>query len=277
MAYKKENRNKHLAGIVLPVVAGILFGLFTIRPAAAHDPLFGEGPRVMWLNGWGFEARYEWNKALRENENGIEYSAEYGVTPNWTVSLHNKQIFYNRLGPAGLKDLEFHTKYRFYHDDVLGGTYQITTLGAVIFPTGRNRLSSNATDFAAGMAADYEGRRWLVFGDVRYRVNTKGSNQINPGNVFLYDASIGVRPVESGFYKPDVVLMGGLNGQVFGRQKRNGESLSGSAGSRLFAYAGAWITYRNLAIKPGIQIPLYDHLRDNHPRFNFVFSVEMHF
>ena len=269
--------NRYFARMTIPVIAGVILTLLTIRPAEAHNPIFGVGPRVMWLNGWGLEAGLNWDKALRESRTGIAYSAEYGVTPNWTVSLNTDQIFHNTGGTEGLGDLLFRTKYRFYRNDVLGGIYQISAIGAVNFPSGKGSMSSHSTDFVGGMAADYEGRRWLLFGDTRYRLNTKGSNQISQGNVFIYDAALGFRPVETSYYQPDVVLMAELNGQVFGRQSVNGQHIAGSAGSRLFAAVGAWITYRNVAFKPGIQIPVYDHLKDNHPDFNFVFSVEVHF
>lgn len=53
---------------------------------------------------------------------------------------------------------------------------------------------------------------------------------MKPGNAFLYDAALGIRPVLTGYYQLDVVLMGELNGQIFGlRDRREAASWPGSA------------------------------------------------
>ena len=124
------------------------------------------------------------------------------------------------------------SKYRFYRNDVPGGVFHAAVMVGAEFPTGASDLGSEATDVFAGLSGAFEGRRWLVFATGRYRVNTNGSSDIKRGNVFLYDAAVGLRPVKTGYYQPDLVLMAELNGQVFAERKAQGRAVEGSSGDQ---------------------------------------------
>ena len=179
-------------------------------------------------------------------------------------------------GETGLGDLLLRTKYRFYRNDIPGGVFHAAVMGGAEFPTGASGLSSESTDFFAGLSGAFEGRRWLVFATGRYRVNTKGTNDVKRGNVFLYDVALGLRPVKTGYYRPDLVLMVELNGQVFGEREVQGRAVEESSGDRLLAGFGAWVTYRNWALKPGMQVPVHTNLNGGDLDYRFVIAVEFH-
>ncbi len=256
------------------------FGFPVVRPrgeALRHEPIFGIGPRTIWKNGFGLEIGIDRDKSRREESWGLEYRVIYGLTSNWAVTAETHQVLdQSEAGDTGLGDLFLRTKYRFYRNDVPGGVFHAAVMGGAELPTGTSGLSSESTDFFAGLSAAFEGRRWLVFVTGRYRVNTKGANDVKRGNVFLYDLALGLRPVKTGYYQPDLVLMAELNGQVFGEREVNDTPIRGSSGDRLLAGFGAWATYRNWAFKPGIQIPVFNNLNGGDLHYRFVVAVEFH-
>lgn len=245
---------------------------------ARHEPIFGLGPRTIWDDGWGLEVGLDRDKADREESWGLDYHVLYGLTVNWSVTAEMHQVLTGTGDhTSGLSDLMLRSKYRFFHNDVPGGVYHAAVLGGVEFPTATGGLSAEAsTDVFGGLSGAYEGRRWLLFLTGRYRVNSEGADNVRPGNAFLYDAALGLRPVLTGYYQPDVVLMGELNGQVFGRREVNGAEVVGSAGDRLLASFGLWVTYRNWALKPGIQMPVYNDVPGGHLDYRFVVAAEVH-
>lgn len=253
-----------------------LFSLGSFSTTQAHEPIFGIGPRTIWLHGFGFEAGLNIQSYTRDAHYEMDYHTIYGVTADWAVSLSTHQPL-NGDGANGITfgNLGISSKYRFYRNDVSGGVYHAAVLGGVDLPTGNNEISPNTTDVFAGLSGAYEGRRWLMFATGRYRLNTN-LNNIERGDAFLYDIAVGIRPIKTGYYDPDVVLMAELNGQVFGANKRDGGVIPGSEGGRLFAGFGAWVTYRNWAFKPGVQVPVADNVGRESPAPRFTFGVEFH-
>lgn len=253
-----------------------LFSLGSISTTQAHEPIFGIGPRTIWQYGVGLEAGLNIQHYTRQALYEMDYHGIYGITADWAVSLSTHQPL-NGHGANGLSfgNLGISSKYRFFRNDVAGGVYHAAVLGGAELPTGDNNISPNTTDVFAGLSGAYEGRRWLMFATGRYRLNTN-VNGIERGDAFLYDLALGVRPVLTDYYEPDVVLMAELNGQVFGANKRNGTVIQNSEGGRLFAGFGAWITYRNWAVKPGLQVPVADNIGRESPVPRFTFAVEFH-
>lgn len=253
-----------------------IFSLASFSTTQAHEPIFGVGPRTIWQYGFGFEAGLNIQSYTRQALYEMDYHTIYGLTEDWALSLSTHQPL-NGHGVSGLSfgNLGISSKYRFFRNDVAGGVYHAAVLGGVDLPTGDSDISPNTTDVFAGLSGAYEGRRWLLFATGRYRLNTN-LNNLERGDAFLYDLAVGARPVLTGYYDPDVVLMAELNGQVFGANKRNGAVIPNSEGGRLFAGFGTWITYRNWAFKPGLQIPVFDNIGRESPVPRFTFAVEFH-
>jgi outer membrane putative beta-barrel porin/alpha-amylase len=277
----------------VPSLVAVLLFAFLAPPAAAqpagfgiprapqrvakHEPIFGIGPRTIWKNGLGFEVGLDRDKSRREETIGLGYHALYGITADWAVTAEADQVLSQSAGgQTGAGDVMIRSKYRFYRNDIPGGVFHAAVLGGVEFPTGTSGLSSESTDFFAGLSAAFEGRRWLMFGTGRYRFNRKGTNDIKRGNVFLYDVAMGLRPKKTSYYKPDLVIMAELNGQIFAARELEGREIAESSGSRLLAGFGAWITYRNWALKPGVQLPVYVNLEGGDLTYRFVIAVEFH-
>lgn len=269
-------------GVAGRAAAQTVSGAPDVRPPAEqinkHEPIFGLGPRTIWKGGSGLEVGLDRDKSELEESWGLDYHTLYGITANWSVTAELHQVLEGSgHHAAGLSDLTIRTKYRFFRDDVPGGVYHAAVLGGVELPTATGGLSEqSSTDFIGGLSGAFEGRRWLVFLTGRYRINTEASGGVRRGNVFLYDAAAGIRPVKTGYYAPDVVLMAELNGQIFADREVRGQLVEGTAGDRLLAGFGAWITYRNWAFKPGVQVPVYNNVKGGDLDYRFVAAVEFH-
>ncbi len=265
-------------------------GLRTAPPSgdiAKHEPLFGPGPRTIWQGGYGIGMGIEREAAAREQHWALDYHLSYGITERWgaRVEIHQENL---GTGSAfgSLGNLQVRSKYRFYLNNVPGGVYHAAALGRVSLPTGTAEHSPDATDFAGGFSTAYEGRRWLLYGTARYRLNTQGATGVDRGNVLLYDVALGIRPILTDYYQPDIVLMGEFNGEVFqssmsadsDHAQEENPKHAGPGGYRLLASFGAWITYRNWAVKPGLQVPFYDGLQGGAELdYHGVLEVEVHF
>lgn len=263
----------------------ILATVLVASSATAHEPVFGQGPRTIWKRGFGFETEIEREREEIGSVWALKYELLYGITSDIAVTLEVPHLLEKREGiqkESGLGDILLRGKWRFYRNEVWGGIYQVAVLGGIEFPTGRTSgvaLGSGSYDYFLGLAGAYEGRRWLSFGDVRYRFNNESGQGFSRPDVFLYDAAVGFRPVKTDYTKPDVVLMFEVNGEVFRQARQNGVPISGTSGDRLFGAVGAWITYRNWAFKPGFQFPLVQQMAalGQERDFRAVFSVEFHY
>jgi hypothetical protein len=280
-----ESRSLLLKGLL---VLGLLVGLEgeATQQARAHEPIFGIGPRTIWQHGFGLGVGLERDVTSLEGHWGLDYHLAYGITERWgvTAEIHQEELGHQAFG-SSFGNLRLRSKYRFYLNNIPGGVLHVAALGGLELPTGTTEHSAETTDLFGGLAAGYEGRRWLAFTSGRYRINRPVENT-DRGDIFLYDMALGLRPVKTDYYQPDVVLMAEINGQVFGEMTRAGhrhqnghrnqhEPLS-SGGHRLLGGVGAWITYRNWAVKPGIQIPLYNTLSGSNLDYHAVLEVEFH-
>ena len=265
------------------------------RSAAAHEPIFGIGPRVIWKDGLGLqvtldrERQRETTRARHGEQNeevcAIDYEFLYGLTANQAITVEVPHILQStspRGSNAGIGDILLRYKGRFYRRDVLGGVYQASVLAGVELPTGEHGVSlatgSGTYDLLAGVAADYEGRRWLIFGAGRYKHNGTTAENVDVGDALIVDAAVGFRPVRTPYLAPDTVVMVELNYHSRGRGRRRGALMPDTGREVLFLSAGVWLTYRNHAFKPGIQVPIFSDVNGNQPRpaWRAVFSYEVH-
>jgi len=244
----------------------------------AHEPIFGVGPRTIWQGGFGFETGLEPEIFATDKRWALGYHTIYGITEDWAVSLAGHQPLEANRGFFGsFENLLVQSKYRFFQNDVFGGVYHAAVFGQADIPLAHHADSHSTTGIAGGLSGAYEGRRWLAFGTGRYRLNTRTTGQEKPGNVFLYDLALGFRPVMTGFYEPDVVLMAELNGRVFGATTTtDGTPVANTGEQRLRAAFGAWVTYRNWAFRPGIQLPITSSLSGKDFNSRWVVEIEIH-
>lgn len=273
-------------GRVLPLAALTLLMLLPGAPLArAHEPIFSVGPRTIWLDGLGLEVELEREHVGSEEVWALHYEALYGVTEDHAFTLEVPQVL-DVETPAGSNDgfgdVVLRYKWRFLRRDVPGGTWQAAVMGGVELPSGDSgaepSVGSGTTDVFVGASADWEGRRWLLFGTGRYKRNGTDGRDVDLGDVTKLDVAVGFRPVKTGYMEPDTVLMAELNYESHGRWRQGGIDIPDTGGDLLFLGVGTWITYRNHAFKPGIQIPLHTDLSgaQDEPDWAAVFAYEIH-
>lgn len=264
----------------------ILFTVLLPQAARAHDPIFGVGPHVLHRRGWGWGVKGEY-KSLRDGEEfKLEHKIAYGITRNWTVRLDTPWVRKrdHDRSSAGWGDSILRTKYRFWYEPAEEGFYQATLLGGLKLPTGdkntRPLLGTGSVDYIGGLAVGYEGRRWFLSGSGRYKYNTEAdmavADDLQAGHQFFYDLALGYRPWRTGYWEPDVLVMGELSGEIQAHNRVDGARVPDTGGDTLYFGTGVWLTYRNFAVKPGIQIPVYESRRNGH-NTNYKVLLDIHF
>ena len=269
--------NKRRAALLVLLLC-LLVGI-----AQAHEPIFGLGPRTIWKGGFGFETEIEREREQLQSGWVLKHELLYGITADVAVTFELPYVL-ARGNPdgkvqRGFGDALVRGKWRFFRHEVWGGIYHAALLAGIELPTAERAVSSgDQYDYFLGMAGAYEGRRWLVFGDVRYRWNTGRVARKNRPDVVLYDVAVGIRPVKTEYEKPDTVIMFELNGEVFRVGELGSPLPGGLPGHRRYAAVGVWFTYRNWAIKPGFQVPVNQPGGPNHGMSDYraVFAVEFH-
>ena len=182
------------------------------------------------------------------------------------------------LSSDGLGDIVLGTKYQFWKRDLPGAQYKAAGFLKVKVPTARTetvpQLGSGSTDVIGGLAAGYESRRWYWFASGVYRFNSKGDNGRIKGNWQSLNLVGGIRPFLSEYDEPDTVIMLELNWERDGRDAVNGQTLANTGGWQLFASPVLWWTYRQVAVRAGVQIPVAWKLNGNQPRAEYRAKME---
>jgi hypothetical protein len=278
---------------IIRIMVGFIISMTNIS-VFAHEPIFGLGPHTIFKGGIGLETEIERESASNSNEKEkdlvLHNEIIYGLTEDLAVTLALSYVLDRNLdaegigkSSSGLSDTSLRLKYRFWRRDRPGIQDAAAFIIGIKFPTGdadkSPRLGSGSTDFLLGLAAGRESLLWYYFGDIRYRVNTKGSSGLKVGDRFFADVAIGIRPWPAEYLKPDLVVLAELNWETLMRNELDGLDVSNSGGNLLFLSPSFFLTYRNWAVKGGVQIPLYQNLYGNQPGedYRFKLAVEIHF
>jgi outer membrane putative beta-barrel porin/alpha-amylase len=267
--------------------------LVSINFAFAHEPIFGLGPHVIFKGGVGVEVEIDEDRSSGNQETRRELAIDteiiYGITSDLAATLVIPGILdkvektaTEDQSSSGFGDLSLRLKYRFWRRDRPG----IQDSAAIILggksPTGdgneKPKLGSGSIDFLFGLAVARESRRWYYFGDFRYRLNTE-ADQFKAGDKIFADAAIGIRPWLTEYLEPDWVFLVEMNWETQQRNELFGQDVSNSGGDRLFISPAFFLTYRNWAVKGGVQVPVYQNLYGNQPEvdYRFALAMEYHF
>lgn len=242
------------AGLLVP-------GLLPLN-AYAHDPVFGLGPHTLFKGGT--EVHLGARRTERGNEAQNEYALalKYGLTGDWVIGVELPYLDISSPGSSvsGGGDVGVSTKYRFWRNDQPGVQEAAALSLATVFDTADENLGGGATDVIGGLSYGYEGRKWYRWAAVRYRRNGEDDSGFKRGDKVLVDLVGGIRPTPSGYLEPDWVWMLELNGEFTQRAERNGRKLANTGGQEWFISPGLMWTYRNYAIKAGVQLPIASHL-----------------
>ena len=231
----------------------------------AHEPLYGFGPHVLFKNGFAPHLTLQWNQNRFESE----YALGYGLTRNWTVigelpwSVENNRY---RISGPGLK-----SKYRFWLRADKGISYQASLITRLETPlrSGEGSLLSMA------VTTGREALHLYWFASAGYALRTRAGSDA-PGNRLIYNFSIGYRPFKVNYYKPDIVFFLESAGRFFSKSSENGQTVEESGGGNFALAPSFFLTYRNFAVRGGVQYGILNGAFVPKIEKNFKLTIEMH-
>lgn len=264
---------------------GLVASMIAAAPVQAHGPLFSPAPETIFKGGTeltlGFHAEEAAGAGEEEREYEVFLEAEYGITADWEIGIEIPYAWKEENGrdANGLGDIALDTKYQFWKRDVPGAQYKAAAFLALELPSGDGdgtpRLGSGSTDVSGGLATGYEGRRWYWFASGVYRVNTEGAGGLEKGDRQSLNLVGGVRPMLGEYDEPDTVLMLELNWERAGRDELDGAELANSGGWELFLSPVIWWTYRQVALRGGVQIPVAEDLNGAQAASDYRARIEL--
>lgn len=235
----------------------------------AHDPVFGLGPHTLYKGGYEVHLGAHREKGADERETEAELELKYGITADWVAGVgipyvrhedHHGETESGR-GSTGLS-----TKYRFWRNDMPGAQESAAVMAKTVFDDGKVHhghagAEADGNDYLMGVAYGYEGLKWYRWASLRRRFNSESASGATRPDLWKIDVVGGIRPRPADYYRPDLVLMLELNGEVVEHTSRAGEDARRRiGGQQWFLSPGLMWTYRNFAVKSGVQLPVYDDL-----------------
>ncbi len=249
-----------------PWILGLVAALTVHVPASAHGPLFSPAPETIWKDGTEITLGFHFDKAtgggMKEREYETYLEVEYGLTADWEIGIEVPYSWKDDDGAqsSGPGDVTLATKVQFWQRDLPGAQYKAAAFLQVKLPTGDKnsdpRLGSGSTDLIMGLATGYESRRWYWFASGVYRANTEGQGNLEKGDRQSLNLVGGIRPVLSSYEEPDTVVMLELNWEHSEPDRLDGVKVGDSGGWELFVSPVMWWTYRQYAVRAGVQIPV---------------------
>lgn len=262
------------AGVAVPI-------LLAPALAFAHDPVFGLGPHTLFRGGMEIHAEAHRERAGPEKEDELALELAYGITSDWAagIELPYARIEEDGASESGGGDIGLFTKYRFWRNDMPGAQESAALFGELVLPTGDDesqpRLGAGVTDAIVGLAYGYEGLEWYRWAAIRYRFNGDNDAGLDRGDRVLADLVVGWRPELRGYYEPDTVWMLELNGEYTERAELRGRTLTDTGGVEWFLSPGIFWTYRNFAVKAGVQIPVSTNRFGNQEASDYRLKLEL--
>ena len=293
MNYSITKRTFSFLLVITSLTVVLLLSFVGSRTAYGHEPIFGLGPHTIFKGGIGVEMEIEGEKASNKDEEEKEYTLHteilYGLTADLAVTLALPLVLEKKTAAGGVAqsssgpgDLGIRLKYRFWRRDRPGLQDAAALVVGTELPTGDDdttpRLGSGSTDFLVGLTAARESLVWYYFGDVRYRLNSRDDG-LKIGDRFFADVAIGIRPRPTEYLKLDLVLLAELNWESRQRNELYGVDVGNTGGDLLFLSPSFFLTYRNWAVKGGVQLPVQHNLHGDQPEddYRFKLAVELHY
>jgi len=250
----------------------LYIGVFLISNVSfAHEPIYGLGPETLPKHLHAIE----FGTLIRQGQ--LEYTLGYGfgITENLTVRLDATTN--NNSLAFGIKEATIKTKIALWRKLSPGVLKRLTVIAAIKFPTaGLTFNPTDVTTYTIGLANGYESRRWYYFSDIGYTyLQSKQGNQI--GGKVKYNLVGGIRPIKSGYLKPDLVFLVELNGELRGKSHLNNKKINQSGGNTLAVAPGFLLSYRNIMLKGGVQFGIAHSKYINRTRTNGLVTLEYHF
>lgn len=233
--------------------------------AHAHEPLYGFGPHVLFKGGWAPHFTFHYGHDHVETE----YALGYGLTRNWTIK--GEVPFHVAHGNYEWGGFKFKQKYRLFSRFKPGLSRQISAISTVAIPATKD----NPTVVNIGATGGQEALHWYWFFGASYGLMI--SNQdVKPGNRLTYNATIGYRPMKTSYYKPDIVFFLEGIGNYQQKSLENGDRLQESGGHAWSLAPTFMLTYRNVALRGGVEFGLAETQYLERPSTNYKLILEWH-
>lgn len=231
----------------------------------AHEPIYGNGPHVLFKGGFAPGFTLQSGFGYIENE----FNLEYGVTANLTIGTD--LFFNNELNNYKYDGIKIKGKYRFYTKFTRRAMLQFSALGGYKLSDGGKQPDV----FNLGLAAGNETTTFYWFASAIYA--GKITNEIlKPGDQINYDLTLGYRVTKLSYYKPDLVIFLEFIGKRLFSSKFDGTKIDLSGGDSWAMAPTLMFTYRNYAIRTGVEIGIGESGYIKRPKTNFKLSIEMH-
>ncbi len=246
------------------LVCSLIFVLGNIR-ITAHEPIYGNGPHVLFKGGFAPGITFQNGLGFIENE----FNLEYGLTANMTIGTD--LFFNNKLKSYDFDGIRLKTKYRFYTKFSRGAMLQFAVLGGYKFSNENKKTDVLNFGFAAGR----EAVDWYWFASAVY-VGKITNAVIKPGDDINYDLTFGYRITKLSYYKPDLVIFLEFIGKHQFTSKVNDTKIVQSGGNSWAVAPTLMFTYRNYALRTGVEFGIGESGYIIRPKTNFKVSIEMH-
>ncbi len=246
------------------LVFSVIF-LFNVVQNYAHEPIYGNGPHVLFKGGFAPGITLQSGLGFIENE----FNLEYGLTANFTIGTD--LFFNNEAGNYKYNGIKLKGKYRFYTKFSRGAMLQFAVLGGYKFSKENNL--PNVLNI--GLAAGREAIDWYWFASAVY-IGKITDEKPKPGNAINYDLTFGYRFTKLSYYKPDLVVFLEFIGQHQFASKLNNTEIEQSGGNSWAVAPTLMFTYLNYALRTGVEFGIGESGYINRPKTNFKVSIEMH-
>jgi hypothetical protein len=199
-----------------------------------------------------------------------EFALGYGITKNWTAI--GEINYQSTKGSYNYEGFHFKQKYRFYSRFKPGLSRQISTVAKLSIPSASNQ----PTVVNIGLAGGQEALRWYWFFSGSYAMKFSDQDYV-PGNAFMYNATIGYRPIETNYYKPDLVIFLEGLGKYYEKAILNEKRVINSSGHSWSLAPTFMLTYKNIALRGGVNLNIYSSSYINEEKINYKAILEFHF
>lgn len=226
----------------------IISVVVAISNSDAHDPLYGIGPHVLFKGGFAPHFMFD----LSGQEIETDFAIGYGITKNWTAI--GEINYQGTKGSYSYQGFHIKQKYRFYSRFKPGMSQQISAVVILNIPYAGNP----PTVANIGLTGGQEALRWYWFFSGNYAVKFSSLDYV-PGNEFIYTATIGYRPIEADYYKPDLVIFLEGLGKYHEKATFIGEKVMNSSGNNWSIAPTFMLTYKNMAFRSGVNFNIYNN------------------
>lgn len=246
------------------LIVSLIF-MFGNMQISAHEPIYGNGPDVLFKGG--FALGFTLQSGLGFFQNELNFG--YGVTSKWTIGTDIP--FSTETGGYDIDGIRIRNKYRFYTKYSRHSMIEFAAIGSYKFT--KNKSMPDIINI--GLTSGRESVVWYWFASALFTGKTT-TNLLKPEDEINYDLTFGYRLNRINYYKPDYVIYLEFLGKHQFSSKINNSTIAQSGGNSWAIAPTLMFTYRNYALRAGVEFGIGESGYINRPKTNFKVSIEMH-